>query len=311
MPPFFHWAETLAEPPTARTRPHLTYRALWRQFAELSRAHANVAVAELGHSAGGEPLWAITVGTGPRTVFVVAGLHAMEHVGPATALALVDRAARGAAGWSDCRLVVVPVANPDGYRAAESLLARGSRRFVRRNRRGVDLNRNFAVGWDDQYYLNRLLRPVFAPGDAPLSEPETRAVDQLVARERPDYAVSLHAFGEQIYYPYAGTDETPPHEARLRAIAEQMAARQPDRRYAVMQLGRRSRLFKACGSEIDHFYGRYGALAFLIEIGAGPRLRAPSTWLHPYRWFTPPARLLERDIANVLPAIDVLSETRE
>jgi hypothetical protein len=75
-----------------------------------------------------------------------------------------------------------------------------------------------------------------------------------------------------------------------------------------MQLGKRSHYFKACGSEIDHFYGRYGALSFLIEIGAGPRLTAPSTWLTPYRWYTPPDRLLERDIAKILPALDYLAE---
>lgn len=87
-----------------------------------------------------------------------------------------------------------------------------------------------------------------------------------------------------------------------------LAARQPGRAYKTVQLGRRSRYFRACGSEIDHFYGRYGALSFLIEIGAGPRLRSPSTWLSPYRGYTLPDPLLEGDIARVLSAIDYLGE---
>ncbi len=307
-PPFFHWAGRLDEPRFAGPRPYRSYRRIWTDIAELARRHDHLSVDGIGYSAGSEPMWSVTVGTGAPTVFVLAGLHAMEHVGPAAALALIEHAANGAAAWSRRRLVVVPVGNPDGYLACERMLASGRRRFVRRNRRGVDLNRNFAVGWDDSYYLNRLLRPLFAPGDAPLSEPETRAVDRVVARERPAYAVSLHAFGEVIYTPYAGTDEEPPDAPRLRSIARAMAGRQPGRGYKSMQLGRRSRYFRACGSEIDHFYGRYGALSFLIEIGAGPRLRSPSTWLSPYRWYTPPDRLLERDIARVLPAIDYLSE---
>ena len=307
-PAFYHWAGKLAQHDAPARRPYKTYRELWTAIGELARLHDRVRIHGIGRSGGGEPMWAVTAGDHGPAVFVLAGLHAMEHVGPASALALIERAARGAARWSGRRLVVVPLANPDGYLACEAMLARGRRGFVRRNRRGVDLNRNFAVGWDDSYYLNRVLRPLFAPGDAPLSEPETQAIDRVVATERPRVAVSLHAFGEVIYYPYAGTDEAPPDLARLDSAARAMAARMPGGGYRAMQLGKRSHYFKACGSEIDHFYGRYGALSFLIEIGAGPRLTAPSTWLTPYRWYTPPDRLLERDIAKILPALDYLAE---
>jgi len=229
MPPFFLWASRLHEPRAPRRRPYLSYRRLWTEIAELARRHGDaVRVRGIGESAGGEPMWSVEVdrGGGP-TVFVLAGLHAMEHVGPATALSLLRRAAEGAAPWSARRLVVVPVANPDGFCAVEAMLARGGRGFVRANARGVDLNRNFAIGWDDRYYLNRLLRPLFAPGAAPLSEPETRAIDQLVAVERPTYAASLHAFGELIYYPYAGSTDAPPDADRLAAVGRAMAAQQP------------------------------------------------------------------------------------
>src|SRR5690606_14971862 len=204
-------------------------------------------------------------------------------------------------------LVVLPMANPDGFRAVEDDLVRGARRFRRANRRGVDLNRNFAVGWDDRYYLNRLLGRLFSPGAGPLSEPETQAIDRLLAEVRPTYAVSLHAFGEWIFLPYAGSRRPPADLDRMLEIARAMTAAQPYRPYRVMQLARRSRLFQARGAEIDHLHERYGALAFLIEIGAGPRLGAPGTWLLPYGWFTPPAALLERDVANVVPALEALA----
>lgn len=262
-----------------------------------------------GVSHKGEPIWAIDVapaGVADATTVVVAGLHAMEHVGVATAVALLERAASADTAWRKHRLVVVPMANPDGFLAVEQALAAGQRRFRRTNAAGVDLNRNFAVGWDDRYYLNRLLRPVFSPGSAPLSEPESRAVDAVLAAVRPTYAVSLHAFGEWIFTPYAGSRRPPAALALMLTLARGMAMMQPHRPYRVMQLGLRSRLFQARGAEIDHFHDRYNALSFLIEIGAGPRLRAPGTWLHPYSWFTPPAALLERDVANVLPAIEFL-----
>jgi hypothetical protein len=233
----------------------------------------------------------------------------MEHVGVATAVALLERAALPHSPWRQHRhrLVVVPMANPDGFLAVEAGLARGERRFRRANAAGVDLNRNFAVGWDDRYYLNRLLPRIFSPGTGPLSEPETRAIDDLLGKVRPTYAVSLHAFGRWIFTPYAGSRRPPADLDEMLAIARGMAMAQPEQPYRVLQLARRTRLFQARGAEIDHFYESHGALSFLIEIGAGPRLRAPRTWFHPYAWFTPPAPLLLRDVANVLPAVEFLA----
>ncbi len=304
------WAAGLDEPAAgdAVRLPYRTYAATWRALAALP---ARARPRRIGESSTGEPLWAFAVDPAdapPRaTTFVVAGLHAMEHVGVATAVRLLERAATADSPWRAHRLVVVPMANPDGFRLVESDLAGGARRFRRANARGVDLNRNFAVGWDDRYYLNRLLGRVFSPGAGPLSEPETLAIDQLLAGERPAYAVSLHAFGEWIFLPYAGSRRAPRDLDRLLAIARGMAAAQPLRPYRVLQLARRTRLFQARGAEIDHFYERHGALSFLVEIGAGPRLREPPTWFLPYGWFTPPAAMLERDVSNVVPALEHLA----
>ena len=307
------WARRLTEPDwqaAARRRPYRTYRDTWLRVAALASGRA-VAASACGVSHGGEPIWAVEVGPvdppARAVTLVVAGLHAMEHVGVATAVALLERAASPESRWRHHRLVVVPMANPDGFLAVQAGLARGERRFRRTNAAGVDLNRNFAVGWDDRYYLHRILRRVFSPGAGPLSEPEARAIDSLLAATRPTYALSLHAFGEWIFTPYAGSRRPPPDLDRMLAIGRGMAAAQPERPYRVLQLAHRTHLFQARGAEIDHFYERHGALSFLIEIGAGPRLRAPETWLHPYAWFTPPAPLLARDVANVLPAIEYLA----
>ncbi|HUS64736.1 MAG TPA: M14 family metallopeptidase [Kofleriaceae bacterium] len=307
------WAGRLAAAdPDAIRAPYRGYGETWlRVAAAVAAAGARARAHVLGASHGGEPLWAVEVdppglarADRPATL-VIAGLHAMEHVGVATAVALVERAAAPDTPWRDHRLAVMPMVNPDGFRAVEAGLARGARRFWRANARGVDLNRNFAVAWDDRYLLNRL--GLFAPGESALSEPETRAVDALCARVRPRHAVSLHAFGEWIFLPYAGSRREPRERARLEEIAGAMTAAQPHRPYRIAQLSRRSRFFQARGAEIDHFLDRHGALSFLVEIGAGPRLGQPSTWLEPYGWFNPPAHLLERDIGNVLPAIERLA----
>lgn len=292
--------------------PYRSYRNTWLRIAAAAdQASARVTVEQIGQSVEGEPLWALDIApiAAPgnlRPVFVMAGIHAMEHVGVATAVALIERAISANSVWRQ-RLIVVPMVNPDGFRAVERGLARGQRRFWRSNHRGVDLNRNFAAFWDDRYVWNRLARWIFSPGQAPLSEPESHAIDRLLARTRPGHAVSLHAFGEWIFTPYAGSRDVPPDAERIAEIAAGMAAAQPHKPYRFVQLARRSRLFQARGAEIDHFYREHGALSFLIEIGAGPRMSVPSTWTVPYRWFTPPASLLERDVENVVPAIEYLA----
>jgi protein MpaA len=74
-------------------------------------------------------------------------------------------------------LVVVPALNPDG-------LARG----VKNNARDVDLNRNFASrNWRAEHAAG------YFPGAAPLSEPETRLVAELVDRHDVRGVVAVHA----------------------------------------------------------------------------------------------------------------------
>ena len=98
-------------------------------------------------------------------VLVIGGLHGNEPVTPPTVRGLL--AARHP---DDVEVWLVPEANPDGVAAG-----------TRCNANGVDLNRNFAWGWraDDG-------------GPAPLSEPETTALADLVERLHPDVVVWVH-----------------------------------------------------------------------------------------------------------------------
>ena len=70
------------------------------------------------------------------------------------------------------RVLIVPIANPDGYA-----------NHTRGNANGVDLNRNFAAG----NWANRRVN-----GPARRSEPESRAIERLIVAERPARIVSIH-----------------------------------------------------------------------------------------------------------------------
>jgi murein peptide amidase A len=84
---------------------------------------------------------------------------------------------------------IAPVVNPDGLLASKP---------QRVNANGVDLNRNFPTpGWekDAQRYWAKTTGsdPRRFPGQSPLSEPETRWLNEEMERFRPDVIISVHA----------------------------------------------------------------------------------------------------------------------
>ena len=112
------------------------------------------------------------VGQGPDTTFILATIHGNELAGTP----LIQRLAEYLQQHTDLlqgrKVVLLPVANPDG-------MANNSRY----NANGVDLNRNFAAA-------NR--RNNAQHGYSPLSEPEAAAVASLIRQYSPDRIVSIH-----------------------------------------------------------------------------------------------------------------------
>jgi len=128
----------------------------------------------LGRSVQGRPIVAFEVGDprSPRRVLVVGCIHGNEPAGVAIADALArGRPVAGADLW------IVPDLNPDGV--AED---------ARQNADRVDLNRNFPWQWQP-------LGPpgtTFYAGRRALSEPESRMVERLVLRVRPQISIWFH-----------------------------------------------------------------------------------------------------------------------
>jgi protein MpaA len=120
---------------------------------------------------------------GECRLLIHAGIHGEE---PETTYAL-SRALRQMPARPEHTAVVL-AANPDG-------LVRGTRG----NARGVDLNRNFpSKDWRAGTVTHRSTIEdesdiLLGTGDAPLSEPESRALVDLIADLAPQAVVALHA----------------------------------------------------------------------------------------------------------------------
>jgi len=129
----------------------------------------------LGKSTEGRPIRGRRFGRPGPALLVFGGIHGDE---PASVEALIELAARLAAGsQGDVPVWLLPAANPDG-------VAHGRKNSAH----DVDLNRNFPA----RSFVTEHA-PGYFPGPAPLSEPETRVIADLVAREPIAAVVAVHA----------------------------------------------------------------------------------------------------------------------
>ncbi|MBN1124929.1 MAG: DUF2817 domain-containing protein [Sedimentisphaerales bacterium] len=126
----------------------------------------------VGTSVQGRPIQITVLGNGSDTVFVMATIHGNEPAGTPLSQKLIEHLSQRPYLLRDKKVIVMPVANPDG-------MARKSR-F---NANGIDLNRNFQAD-------NRVNTTTH--GLTGLSEPESRAIDRVIRKYQPDRIIALH-----------------------------------------------------------------------------------------------------------------------
>lgn len=138
----------------------------------------------VGKSLQGRDIRARTYGHGPRRVLFIGGIHGDEPEGAYTTTQLPE--AFLAAGLADAvTLTILEDANPDGRAAG-----------TRTNAAGVDVNRTFPAANFDP-----------ANGGEPLSQPESRAVFDLVNRVEPQLIIVSHAWEGKQFINFDGPAE--------------------------------------------------------------------------------------------------------
>jgi len=263
------------------------YRAITtylHQLADLAPDRA--AVQGIGSSLDGRSIWALRIGgSAPdATPMLIDGTqHAREWIAAMVSVCVADRLVRGYDRDPAIRdfvdhteLWVVPVVNPDGYQHSWA-----SDRYWRKNRRdrhGVDLNRNFAVAWGGDGSSGSKRSEVYR-GEYPFSEPETIALRNLAMRERIALHIDFHAYGQLVLYPWSYTASPAKDRARFAAIGDRMASSifaAHEHRYRLMSA---VELYPASGIMSDWMYGEVKALSYTIELrprGRGGFVLPPS-----------------------------------
>ena len=175
----------------------------------------------------------------------------------------------------------VPLVNPDGAYRFLHLCGTGRKngRDTDGNGRidpadGVDLNRNYPFRWNglDGKGSSGDIGSGRYRGPAAGSEPETRAMMALAARERFVLAISYHTAGTKILVPYTidGVKNPEPSVAWIlgRHMAQLARSARVDRTYRAVR-----KLYSVDGVDQDWHYHTYGTLAYIIE---GPRTNPPT-----------------------------------
>lgn len=163
-------------------------------------------------------------------------------------------------------LYMVPCANPDGFEYSRNHFS-----FWRKNRRknadgsfGVDLNRNFSIGFTPN---NNTTSNVYS-GPTTFSEPETIALrDFVLSHENITIALDYHSQGNVFFPAHNFMHEDAIDAIDLNLLASNMAEeirKESGREYGVHMGKPPVHLISGSGRE---FYYSQGALSLVVEVG--------------------------------------------
>ena len=202
-------------------------------YAQITQFYQHVHAEKIvyGKSLLGRKLYAIKVGDGKPIGLAQYALHAREWI---TAKLAIYHYQIGVAKGS---LWILPLTNPDGALLSQTGIGSVKNPFLRKklltvnggkdfslwkaNARGVDLNVNFDA------CFGKGMKNIFYPaaenyvGKRPFSEPETRALRKFTLQIQPDYTVSYHTKGEEIYWYFHQPVGVCPRDKALASVLSQ------------------------------------------------------------------------------------------
>lgn len=204
---------------------------LERDLAQLQSHYPFIRKREIGRSVLDFPIYELLIGSGDKMVHMNGSFHANEWITSAVMMKwLEDYVKRVVKGetyegreardlFEQLTISFVPMVNPDGVNLVlkpssipeEALqqaveINEGKSDFSqwKANIRGVDLNNQYPAYWEieKERKIPKAPAPRDFPGNAPLTEPEARAMALLVEESNFDCVVAFHTQGEEIYWGY-------------------------------------------------------------------------------------------------------------
>ncbi len=257
-----------------------SYEDACKLFRSLQKRRPDLfSVEVIGETWEKREIIAVTIGIDVKNaankpaLFYTGTIHAREWIGIELAIGFAEYVDRNIAydhplqeALENGVIYMVPCANPDGFEYSRNHFS-----FWRKNRRqnadgsyGVDLNRNFPVGFTKS---NKPTSNIYG-GPEPFSEPETRALRDFV-ESHPNISIALdyHSQGN-VFFPahdfrHEDTIDTTDMNVLCANMAEEIR-KISDREYGIHQGKPPAKLISGSGRE--YYYSR-GIIASVVEVG--------------------------------------------
>jgi carboxypeptidase T len=256
---------------------------LEEDLRRLAEGHAEIAeLHEIGRSVERRPLWALRIGErrgSERKVAFLGCHHAREWISVEVPYLLAEHLLENATTepvqrWlQQGEVWIVPMVNPDGHEHTRTV-----DRLWRKNRRrnpggsiGVDPNRNYGYMWGtlDISTSSRVPSDETYVGPRAFSEPEVRAVRDLVARQGFDGVLSYHSYSQLVLFPWGYTFDPIEDEAdhdEMRGLAREMERLIREVHGETYTAQQASRLYLTAGDTTDWTYGEHDVPSFTVEL---------------------------------------------
>ncbi|XP_037936212.1 carboxypeptidase B isoform X1 [Teleopsis dalmanni] len=184
----------------------------------------------IGKTTEGRDLKVLRISENPREykkIWIDGGIHAREWISPATVTfilyQLMSNWESQPAAIREKTWYIMPVMNPDGYvysRTVNRLWRKNRAPSKRSNCLGVDLNRNFDIGWNGFGSSTNPCSDTYR-GSKPGSELETDAVVKFLSKRKYNMEAYLtfHSYGQVLVYPWAYKAVKVKDSAELQSVA--------------------------------------------------------------------------------------------
>lgn len=248
----------------------------------------------LGTSVDNRQIWDVTVGNinAPKAIYVQAGLHGREWMNTWLVMKQIETICQN---WEtevtpgirykdyfqNICLCIVPMVNPDGVTISQygidgindatlranlkKMPGASKPRYWKANANGVDLNRNFSVGWGKMTTTGKPGSTGYG-GTASMTEPEIQAICNAMALRSYTIAITYHSTEGAIYWNLGQSGEL---YDKTYALANQVSS------ITGYKLGAKSEVH---GLEYNWFIFDQNIPTVLIETGTVPCPLPYSQW---------------------------------
>lgn len=266
------------------------YEKLENDIKMLTQRFPNTEWGSIAKSVWGRELYYIRLGCGKKKISYNGAHHGMEWITSAMLVKFAEdfltalQSKRSLSSFSvealceKASLYIVPMVNPDGVELSTKGLPQwlseeeknrlinynGSENFTRwqANANGVDLNHNYDAMWQQSKAMEKEYG-IFGPGptrfsgNAPLSEPESRALAEFTVQQNFDMVLAFHSQGKVIYQGFQGKE--PPVSIKIAKAFELISPYKVDTTEGIASFG----------GYKDWFVERFRRPGFTIEVGEG------------------------------------------